>query len=153
VTSVLDHSLSLPSSARPRLGAASAATLALLTAAGLLLDQTGTAQACNVYWQVASSATLGSDTVFAGNILALASISLDSRASIAGRALARTGGVTMIDNVITRPACTTAASRGAASGGSGSGRSGANGAGQVRRVPVGSVDAGDGSSLLGRASE
>jgi hypothetical protein len=55
----------------------------------------------NVYWQVGSSATLGSSTVFAGNILAQASITLDSTASIAcGRALARTGAVTLIDNFI-----------------------------------------------------
>ncbi len=55
----------------------------------------------NVYWQVGSSATLGSSTVFAGNILANASISLDDTASIAcGRALARSGAVTLIDNFI-----------------------------------------------------
>lgn len=55
----------------------------------------------NVYWQVGSSATLGSSTVFAGNILALTSISLDPTASIAcGRALARNGAVTLIDNFI-----------------------------------------------------
>lgn len=55
-----------------------------------------------VYWQVGSSATLGSDTVFAGNILALTSISLDPRASIlCGRAIALTGAVTLIDNFIT----------------------------------------------------
>jgi Ice-binding-like len=57
--------------------------------------------AANVYWQVGSSATLGSSTVFAGNILALTSIFLDPTASIAcGRALARNGEVTLIDNFI-----------------------------------------------------
>jgi type VI secretion system secreted protein VgrG len=54
-----------------------------------------------VYWQVVSSATLGDDTVFAGNILALASVSLDPRAEIlCGRAFALTGSVTLIDNLI-----------------------------------------------------
>jgi hypothetical protein len=55
----------------------------------------------NVYWEVGSSATLGSSTVFAGNILAETSISLDSTARVGcGRLLARTGAVTMIDNFI-----------------------------------------------------
>ena len=54
-----------------------------------------------VFWQVGSSATLGSSTAFAGNILALASITLDSTATIdCGRALAQTGAVTMITNTI-----------------------------------------------------
>jgi len=54
-----------------------------------------------VYWQVGSSATLGTDTVFAGNIIALASVSLDPTAEIlCGRAIALTGGVTLVDNLI-----------------------------------------------------
>ena len=54
-----------------------------------------------VYWQVGSSATLGTDTIFAGNILALASVGLDPRAEIlCGRAFALTGAVTLTDNLI-----------------------------------------------------
>ena len=54
-----------------------------------------------VYWQVGSSATLGSDTEFAGNILALASVTLDPRAEIlCGRAFALTGAVALTDNLI-----------------------------------------------------
>ncbi|HUE70720.1 MAG TPA: ice-binding family protein [Pirellulaceae bacterium] len=54
-----------------------------------------------VFWQVGSSATLGTSTVFQGNILALASITLNTTASIlCGRALAQTGAVTMDTNVI-----------------------------------------------------
>jgi type VI secretion system secreted protein VgrG len=54
-----------------------------------------------VYWQVGSSATLGSDTTFAGNILALTSVSLDPTADIlCGRAFALTGAVTLVDNLI-----------------------------------------------------
>jgi hypothetical protein len=55
----------------------------------------------NVFWQVGSSATLGTDTAFAGNILALKSITLNTRASIdCGRALAQTAAVTMDTNVV-----------------------------------------------------
>ena len=54
-----------------------------------------------IYWQVGSSATLGTDTTFAGNILALASIGLDERAEIlCGRTFALTGAVTLTDNFI-----------------------------------------------------
>jgi hypothetical protein len=54
-----------------------------------------------VFWQVGSSATLGSSTAFEGNILALASVTLDSSATILnGRALAQTGAVTMDGNTI-----------------------------------------------------
>jgi hypothetical protein len=68
------------------------------------------AQACNVFWQVGSSATLGTNTTFRGNILALTSITLNTGASIDGRALARNGAVTMDSNVVTRPVCSTATS-------------------------------------------
>jgi ice-binding like protein/PEP-CTERM motif-containing protein len=61
----------------------------------------------NVYWQVGSSATLGTTTAFQGNILALTSITLDTGASIGcGSALARNGAVTLDDNVI-GGACST----------------------------------------------
>ena len=63
------------------------------------------AQACNVYWQVGSSATLGTDTTFVGNILALTSITLDTRASVHGRVLARNGAVTLDNNTINRAEC------------------------------------------------
>jgi hypothetical protein len=56
----------------------------------------------NVFWQVGSSATLGTTTAFAGNILALTSITLNNGASInCGSALARNGTVTLNNNVIT----------------------------------------------------
>src|SRR4051794_24426392 len=48
----------------------------------------GGAQACNVFWQVGSSATIGTSSAFAGNILALTSISLTTGATLQGRALA-----------------------------------------------------------------
>jgi hypothetical protein len=67
----------------------------------------GTAQACNVFWQVTSSATLGTTSTFVGTVMALASVTLTPGVHVAGRVLARTGAVTLITDVITRPACTT----------------------------------------------
>ena len=52
------------------------------------------ASPCNVYWQVGSSATLGTTTAFQGNLMALASISLNNGATVIGRVLARNGQVT-----------------------------------------------------------
>jgi hypothetical protein len=57
-----------------------------------------------LFWQVGSSATLGTRTAFEGNILALASITLNTTATIDnGRALAQTGAVTMDTNTISIP--------------------------------------------------
>jgi type VI secretion system secreted protein VgrG len=61
--------------------------------------------ACNVFWQIGSSATVGTTTQFAGNILALTSIALQNGASVAGRALARNGEVTMDTNNVTNLGC------------------------------------------------
>jgi subtilisin family serine protease len=69
------------------------------------------ASADNVFWQVGSSATLGTTTSFAGNILALASITVTTGVHVTGRTLARTGAVTLDTNAITAtspPAMTTA---------------------------------------------
>src|ERR1700674_5854129 len=60
---------------------------------------------CNVFWKVGSSATIGTGTVFVGNILALTSISLTTGASVSGRALARNGEVTMDTNHVGFGAC------------------------------------------------
>ncbi|SOC47695.1 Protein of unknown function [Blastococcus aggregatus] len=138
----------------------------LTTGSASRIVLTNGAQACNVYWRVAVSATLGSDSEFVGTILAGMTITLDDRAEVTGRLLAQNGAVTLIDNVITRPVCSTpptttaapsspaadgpaaSATTGvpAASGGDGSP---AGSGRQVSRVPVGSVDAGDGSSVRG----
>ena len=63
------------------------------------------AQACNVFWQVGSSATLGTNSTFKGNILALTSATLTTGANVEGRVLARNGAVTLDSNVITKATC------------------------------------------------
>ncbi len=80
----------------------------------------GGAQACNVYWQVGSSATIGTGSAFVGNILALTSITMTTGATLNGRALARNGAVTLDTNTITRSTCT---SGGSTTGGSTTGGS------------------------------
>lgn len=61
--------------------------------------------ACNVFWQVGSSATLGTGNQFVGNILALTSISLSIGTNVAGRALAHNGAVTLDTNALYLPLC------------------------------------------------
>jgi hypothetical protein len=61
--------------------------------------------ACDVWWQVPSSATLGTDTSLIGNILALTSITLETDAELEGRALARNGAVTLDSNTVNQ-SCT-----------------------------------------------
>ena len=74
-------------------------TLTAATSAAVSLI--GGAQSTNVYWKVGSSATLGTSSMFKGNIVALASITLTTGAALSGRALARAGAVTMDSNAIT----------------------------------------------------
>ncbi len=81
----------------------------LTTPSGASVSLINGATACNVYWHVGSSATLGTSTLFVGNILAQVSITANTGASISGRALARTGGVTLDTNAITAPLSCVAA--------------------------------------------
>lgn len=62
----------------------------------------GGAQSSNIFWQVGSSATFGTTSVFKGTIIALQSISFNTGASLDGRALSRNGAVTMSGNTITK---------------------------------------------------
>jgi len=76
----------------------------LTTAAGnSIVFLTNGARASNVFWQVGSSATLGTNTDFAGTILAQTSVTLTTGATLFGRALARTGAVTFDSNGVTNP--------------------------------------------------
>jgi hypothetical protein len=67
----------------------------LLPATGSTVALIGGAQAKNVYWQVGSSATLGTGTTFRGTIVALTSITLNNNVTMTGRALARNGAVSL----------------------------------------------------------
>ena len=80
-----------------------ASTLVTASASRILLING--AQPCNVFWRVASSATLGSNTGFVGNILAAQSITLNTGATLAGRALALSAATTLDSNVITTANC------------------------------------------------
>lgn len=107
----------------------------LITGSDSNVELINGADACNVYWQVGSSATLGTDSTFVGTILAQASITLNARASVAGRALAQVGAVTMDTNVITNAACT--------SNGNGDNGNGDNGNGDNGNGDNGNGDNGD----------
>src|SRR5439155_4368927 len=72
----------------------------LTTASGRQLFLSGGAKAVNIFWQVGSSATLGTGSVLKGNILALTSIALQTGATLEGRALARNGAVTLDANTV-----------------------------------------------------
>lgn len=85
----------------------------LTTASGSSVVFSGGAGPCNVFWQIGSSATIGTGSAFAGTIMALESITVTTGATIVGRALARNGAVTLDTNTITRPTCSTAPASGA----------------------------------------
>ncbi|HET6989714.1 MAG TPA: ice-binding family protein, partial [Bacteroidia bacterium] len=72
----------------------------LTTTSGRQVILAGSAQASNIFWQVGSSATFGTTSVFKGTVMAMQSITFNTGAKIDGRALARTGGVTMSGNTI-----------------------------------------------------
>jgi type VI secretion system secreted protein VgrG len=75
-----------------------ASTLITGSASSVVMANSG--QSCNVFWQVGSSATLGTTTSFAGSILALTSITLQTGATLSGRALAQTGTVSLASNSV-----------------------------------------------------
>ncbi len=78
----------------------------LITSSGSTIELINGASECNVFWQVGSSATLGSGSVFVGNILALTSVTVETGVVVHGRALARNGAVTLDNDVFTQPSCT-----------------------------------------------
>ncbi len=77
----------------------------LITSSSSVVALVNGAQACNVFWQVGSSATLGTNSTFRGTILALTSITANTRIVVEGRLLARNGAVTLDTNTISRPFC------------------------------------------------
>ena len=74
----------------------------LITASASRVRLVNGAQSANVFWQVGSSATLGTNSLLRGNVLALASITVTTGATVDGRMLARTGAVTLDSDTITR---------------------------------------------------
>ena len=78
----------------------------LITSSGSFVNVINTGAGAGVYWNVGSSATLGSGTTFAGNILASTSISMNAGATLScGRALAHTGAVTLIADSVNSTDC------------------------------------------------
>jgi hypothetical protein len=75
----------------------------LVTTVGRQVILSGSAQACNVFWQVGSSATIGGSSVFKGTIMADQSIAMNTSATLDGRALARNGAVALDANTVTAP--------------------------------------------------
>lgn len=145
----------------------------LTTASASQVNLIGGAQACNVFWQIGSSATLGTNSTFVGSILALESITVTTGTTVDGRTLARNGAATFDTNTITRSTCAPGTrpdtdsgtgpgtDNGTAPGGApgdvpgtapgdapGDGSDGGpdGTGGQVGRVPTGGVDTGGGAT-------
>ena len=76
----------------------------LTTTSGRAVVLAGSAKSTNVFWQVGSSATLGTTSVFKGTIMADQSITLNTGANLDGRALARIGAVTLAATTVVVPA-------------------------------------------------
>src|SRR5579864_579419 len=77
----------------------------LTTASASTINLINGAQSCHVFWQVGSSATLGTGSTFRGTILALTSITVTTGVTVDGRVLARNGAVTLDTDTITRSSC------------------------------------------------
>jgi hypothetical protein len=77
----------------------------LTTASGSSVVMAGSGTPCNVYWQVGSSATLGTATAFQGNLLASASITLTGGTTVIGRAMAVNAAVTLDNNNVSVGSC------------------------------------------------
>jgi hypothetical protein len=138
----------------------------LTTASASSIVLTRGADACNVFWQVGSSATFGTTTTFVGTVMADQTITMDTGATLQGRVMARIAAVNLHANVITTPACagdtdvtggtttpTTTATptptptpaaggTGGTGGGGGNGTANGTGGGQISTVPTGAVDTG-----------
>jgi hypothetical protein len=77
----------------------------LVTASGSSVRLLDGASACNVFWQVGSSATLGTGSSFVGTVMALTSVTVTTDTTVTGRALARNGAVTLDSDIFVDPGC------------------------------------------------
>ena len=78
----------------------------LITSAGSVVNVINTGAGAGVYWNIGSSATLGANTTFEGNLLASASITFNDGVNLScGRALAHTGAVTMMNDRVDAVGC------------------------------------------------
>jgi hypothetical protein len=77
----------------------------LTTASASTVSLINGAQSCNIFWQVGSSATLGTTTTFRGNVFALTAIAAQTGATVDGRLMARNAATTLDTNTITRAQC------------------------------------------------
>ncbi|HLK75608.1 MAG TPA: ice-binding family protein, partial [Streptosporangiaceae bacterium] len=109
----------------------------LVTDTGTTIKLAGGAQACNVFWQVGSSATLKSGTTFVGTVLASAMIGVGANDNIMGRLLASTAAVTLINDTITAPHCAPPGGGGSSSPPGGGGSSSPPGGGGGSSSPPG----------------
>jgi hypothetical protein len=124
----------------------------LTTASGASVRLINGATSCNTFWQVGSSATFGTATSFAGSVLATASITLQTGASLDGRAFAETGAVTLDSNAITSGVCVATVVGDAGPGDAGQPDAGAVDAGPAAdggaSADAGPPDAGGGQAEL-----
>lgn len=74
----------------------------LTTTSGRKVFLAGNASASNIFWQVGSSATFGTTSVFKGTVMAMQSITFNTGATLDGRALARTAGIILAGNTIVK---------------------------------------------------
>lgn len=81
----------------------------LTTASSSSVSLINGAQACNVFWQIGSSAVLGTDSTLVGHVMAMESITANTRATIQGSLLARNAAVTLDTNTIINAPCAAVA--------------------------------------------
>jgi hypothetical protein len=130
------------------------AASSLTTATASHVNLINGASPCNVYWQIGSSATLGTASTFRGSILALHSITVTTNVTVQGRVLARNGAVTLDTDTITRPNCAATSSPTATTSPTKSTSAPTSGPstsppGQITQVPSGPPETGDGGSIQG----
>jgi type VI secretion system secreted protein VgrG len=112
----------------------------LITSSATHVIMKNGAQPCNVWWQVGSSATLGSASFFKGTIMAHASVTVNNAVQVEGRAMANTAAVTLINDRFITPGCATGlvpSSGGSSSTGSTTGATGSGSTGTVTGTGTG----------------